>query len=315
MPLQMGRPRKAGLCGALHAFPLPPTRSHSHRSMPGPPAARAGPRTRIRAVVALRAATHSVGFSLPRKTESSPWTPRLRSAVPLAAPPTAPPLSVPHPCPLQKRPPPSHPTAPSPYIPHEQLLHPCNRSGKCLPRLPAPSPPATVPSPATPRSLGPSAVGSDPGRGARAAGEVRGALRGARGCGRGSHSGPPSAGRPPAWSRLRPPAGSPAAPPAPAARHSRRAPPSRSAPFHLDFCRRGNFGFGDDLRSYWLPAGGVGGHGCSRYSAPRGAAQRLVSSQQVPSASPGVTCAPGGPRSRLFLHRERRAGEGGGEWA
>lgn len=61
----------------------------------------------------------------------------------------------------------------------------------------------------------------------------------------------------------------------------------RSALFHLDFCRRGNFGFGDDLRSYWLPAGGVGGHGCSCYSAPRGAAKRLVSSQQVPSASQG----------------------------
>lgn len=111
-----------------------------------------------------------------------------------------------------------------------------------------------------------------------------------------------------------PAAGSPACPPAPAARHSRAGSPLalRSAPFHLDFCRRGNFGFGDDLRSYWLPAGGVGGHGCSRYSAPRGAAQRLVSSQQVPSASPGVTCAPGGPGKRLLMQIERPRGAGGG---
>lgn len=112
----------------------------------------------------------------------------------------------------------------------------------------------------------------------------------------------------------RPPQAPQPATPAPAARHSGRAPPLalRSAPFHLDFCRRGNFGFGDDLRSYWLPAGGVGGHGCSRYSAPRGAAQRLVSSQQVPSASPGVTCAPGGPWSRLLMQIERPRGAGGG---
>lgn len=97
----------------------------------------------------------------------------------------------------------------------------------------------------------------------------------------------------------RPPKGPPRAAARPSA--SRAAAASshwalRSAPFHLDFCRRGNFGFGDDLRSYWLPAGGVGGHGCSCYSAPRGAAKRLVSSQQVPSASPGS--------------RARRAGRG-----
>lgn len=129
-----------------------------------------------------------------------------------------------------------------------------------------------------------------------------------------SRSGRRRPGCPPVWPLPRPPQAPQPATPAPAARHSGRAPPSalRSAPFHLDFCRRGNFGFGDDLRSYWLPAGGVGGHGCSRYSAPRGAAQRLVSSQQVPSASPGVTCAPGGPWSRLLMQIERRRGAGGG---
>lgn len=93
-----------------------------------------------------------------------------------------------------------------------------------------------------------------------------------------------------------------------------RAPPLalRSAPFHLDFCRRGNFGFGDDLRSYWLPAGGVGGHGCSRYSAPRGAAQRLVSSQQVPSASPGSRAPRAGPGATSSCKYSGRAELGAG---
>lgn len=153
-----------------------------------------------------------------------------------------------------------------------------------------------------------------PGRGAQAAGEVRGAQRrselGAGGrarasLGRGALPRGPvcSRRRLPSLPLQRRPPGIPG-----------RAPPLalRSAPFHLDFCRRGNFGFGDDLRSYWLPAGGVGGHGCSRYSAPRGAAQRLVSSQQVPSASPGVTCAPGSPWSRLLCKSTSRASGAGG---
>lgn len=41
------------------------------------------------------------------------------------------------------------------------------------------------------------------------------------------------------------------------------------APLHFDFCRRGNFGFGDELRSYWLAESRVGGHGCCSCSAPR----------------------------------------------
>lgn len=100
-------------------------------------------------------------------------------------------------------------------------------------------------------------------------------------CGRGLPR-PPWPGRPPEG-----PPRAAARPSAPRAAEAGSQWALRSAPFHLDFCRRGNFGFGDDLRSYWLAAGGVGGHGCSCYSAPRGAAKRLVSSQQVPSASPG----------------------------
>lgn len=153
-----------------------------------------------------------------------------------------------------------------------------------------------------------------PGQGAQAAGEVRGAQRrselgvGGRArasLGRGALPRGPVCNRRrlPSLPLQRRPPGIPG-----------RAPPLalRSAPFHLDFCRRGNFGFGDDLRSYWLPAGGVGGHGCSRYSAPRGAAQRLVSSQQVPSASPGVTCARGSPWSRLLMQIHRPSERGGG---
>lgn len=158
---------------------------------------------------------------------------------------------------------------------------------------PPPSPPLQPPQSQTRRGSGL----RPPGRGAQAAGEVRGARRrrGLRASGRALASlGQGAFPRGPSFARCRLPSlplqRRPPGIPGP-------APPLalRSAPFHLDFCRRGNFGFGDDLRSYWLPAGGVGGHGCSRYSAPRGAAKRLVSSQQVPSASPGSRAPRAGP--------------------
>lgn len=281
------------------------------------------PRTRVYAV----RSTHPLfGVHLAPRGRKLPADPvGVRPPPLLTRPKTAPLLLAPtlHPLPPQyMRTPPSQPNSPLPlHTAPEQLLHPCNRSRKCLPHL-HPQPPATVPVPTDPQSQArrcsvPRAGDVSPGRGAKAAVEVRGAQR---------HLGVGAGGRAPAslgrdalpcgpfcarrglrsLSFQRRPPGIPG-----------RAPPFalRSAPFHLDFCRRGNFGFGDDLRSYWLPAGGVGGHGCSSYSAPRRAAQRLVSSQQVPSASPGVTCAPGGPWGRLLMQIDQRRGAGGGEWA
>lgn len=321
MPHRWDSPGKQGFAGPPLRLPFPQPFPPLYSGLP---AVRTQPQnSRLCSPLPSAPPTHSVGFSLPHSAKGLLQT-QSADSLPLAQCPQHC-LSALSPCPatlpLQDRRPPFFPTptAPSPYIPH--LNSCCARATgleSVFPTSPR-QPPATVPSPTTPFPMTPQSQSRrcsglrSPGWGAQAAGEVRDAQRrpglGAGGrarasLGRGALPRGPFCARrwlPSLFLQRRPP-GIP-----------RRAPPLalRSAPFHLDFCRRGNFGFGDDLRSYWLPAGGVGGHGCSRYSAPRGAAQRLVSSQQVPSASPGVTCAPGGPCSLLLMQIDR--GEGRGE--
>lgn len=220
-----GPRRKARRCGASTAAPLPPAIPNT--LFPVFPQPAPSPRTRVYAVLSPPLHPPTLWDSPCPSRQRAPRGPRMHTTFPLAH------SSQHHPSVLSPRPVPPDPAVSAAILPPnsdsplplptapEQLLHPCNRSGKCLPHLP---PNRSPPSPTLrpPRLRAGGAVGCT--GGCRSAGCPE-----APGTGGGwSGSGLPGPGRPPAWPLLRPPQAPQPAPPAPAARHSRAGSPPRA---------------------------------------------------------------------------------------
>ena len=150
-----GPRRKAKQCGASTAAPLPPAIPTT--LFPVFPQPAPSPRNRVYAVLSPPLHPPTLCDSPCPSRQRVPRGPRMHTTFPLAH------SSQHHPSVLSPRPVPPAPAVSAAILPPnsdsplplptapEQLLHPCNRSGKCLPHLP-PQPLATVPYPTTPES-------------------------------------------------------------------------------------------------------------------------------------------------------------------